>query len=351
MREINIEIDKRLSRVITGGSIRSIRDLTDPSRTVIITDSNVNNYYSNHFEGYRTIVIGTGEGIKNLSTIEFIIDELLKAGADRESFILAVGGGIVCDIAGFAASVFMRGIPFGFVSSTLLSQVDASVGGKNGVNFSGLKNMVGLFNQPEFVICDHEMLGTLPDIEYTNGLSELLKTAFLEDEGLLDYIEQNREGLLNKELAVIRECVYRSVKFKAGVVTEDERESGRRRILNLGHTIGHGIEKIKGLPHGFAVSAGMGAAIDISVNHGLLKKDEAESMKSLIRYFGLPCTLREIISTDHIDQLLDAVSRDKKKSGDGVKFILLRTAGKPEIADIELTRLRDDLIKLLDQEV
>jgi len=337
LEKININLGSTVSSVYIGETIRHIEKYAPPSNTVIITDTNLDLHYSQFFAPYRKIVIGTGETVKTLSTLEKIALELVNLGAERNTFILGVGGGIVSDIAGFTASVYMRGLKFGFVSTSLLSQVDASVGGKNGVNLQGLKNMLGLFNQPEFVICDHEMLSTLPDYEYINGIAELVKTACLDKSGLFEYVSNNRDKILAREKDAVHESVLRCVKFKASVVEEDEKESGIRRILNLGHTVGHGIEKVTGIDHGYAIAAGMGFICDISSDMGLMNKDEGEKIKSLLKYSGLPSGLSGIIKADDIEALIQAIAGDKKKEGSSVNFVLLESAGNPVIKSIPMT--------------
>ena len=341
MKKIDINLGSRISSVYIGETIRHIEKYAPPSNTVIITDTNLDFHYSEYFAPYRKIVISTGEGIKNLATVEKIALELVELGADRNTFILGVGGGIVSDIAGFAASVYMRGLKFGFVSTSLLSQVDASVGGKNGVNLQGLKNMLGLFNQPEFVICDHEMLSTLPDHEFINGIAELAKTACLDKEGLFEYVSGSRDKILARDNDAIHESVLRCVKFKASVVEEDEKESGIRRILNLGHTVGHGIEKVTGMDHGYAIAAGMGFICDLSSKMGLMSENEGREIKSLLEYFSLPSGLKGIIRDDDIDGLIRAIAGDKKKEGSSINFVLLRGAGNPLIKGIPLNEIEN----------
>jgi len=347
LKEIRIELENRSSLVKVGGSIDEIRKLTDPADTIIVTDENIKRLYSEKLEGYRVIVIGTGEKIKTFETVEDIVAKLIEYGAGRKSFLLAVGGGIVCDIAGFAASVFMRGIRFGFVSTSVLSQVDASVGGKNGVNVRGLKNMMGVFNQPEFVICDHDMLSTLPDIEYTNGLGEVVKSACLNDREFFEYLEKNTDRIIAKESEVLHEIIKKSVIFKASVVEQDEKESGLRKILNLGHTIGHGLEKTGTIPHGFAIAAGMGAAAEISVEMGFLVKETAHRIRKLIDSLGLDSELKNAVKQEQLDSLIAAMASDKKKEGDSVDFILLEDIGRPVIKKIEIPELRKILTKIL----
>lgn len=331
VKEVRINIGDRVSKVGVGESIGNIRKYASPENTVIVTDDNLNSYYSSVWSGYPVIVIGTGEWIKTLTTVETIMRQLIELRAQRKTFLLGIGGGIVCDITGFAASIYMRGIPFGFVSTSLLSQVDASVGGKNGVNIDGLKNMAGVINQPEFVICDHEMLHTLPDDEYVNGLAELLKTACLDGDGLFGFISENREKLRNRDVDIIPEAVYRSVKFKAGIVEEDEKEDNVRKILNLGHTIGHAVEKVKGIKHGFAVSAGLGFALDLSKSQGLVDSSLVDEIKGLLEYFGLPSGLSQVVREGDIPGILNAVESDKKKGGDAISFILLEGIGRSRI--------------------
>ncbi len=350
MREIKLTLEKKISSVYTGESISGIRKFTKPESSVIITDCNILRHYSAMFDDYPVIEIGTGEKIKNLSTVENIMRRMIEMRCTRETFLIGIGGGIVSDIAGFAASIFMRGIKFGFVSSSLLSQVDASVGGKNGVNVDMTKNMAGVFAQPEFVICDQTMLKTLPHEEYINGIAELVKTACLSSDGLFEFVSDNRKKILTMDMDTISEAIFRCIKFKTGVVEADEKENNLRRILNLGHTAGHAIEKVKGLKHGFAVAAGIGVALDISVRHGFSDKITADEIKSLLKFFGLPSEINNIIEKNDIPVIMDAIESDKKRESGSVNFILLSKPGSPliralsfeELSDILNSQLSDD---------
>ena len=231
------------SQILVGESIDNLPRYIDPTRTIIVTDNTVAEHYRRQLPDCPIISIGQGEKIKTLETVAAILQQLVDIEADRSTFLLGVGGGIVCDITGFVASTFMRGIRFGFVSTTLLSQVDASVGGKNGVNFGGYKNMVGVFNQPEFVICDLALLNTLPVREVLCGFAEIIKHGAIADARMLSIIENRRDAALALDASIIADLVYRSVEIKAGVVTRDEREHGERRKLNYGHTFGHALGK------------------------------------------------------------------------------------------------------------
>lgn len=348
MREVKITLDNRSSSVFTDESISAIRRFTTPSESVVITDGNILKSYSEMFDDYPVIEIGTGEEIKNLSTVEYIMRRMIELRCTRNTFLVGIGGGIVSDIAGFAASIFMRGIRFGFVSTSLLSQVDASVGGKNGVNVDMTKNMAGVFAQPEFVICDHRMLGTLPGEEYINGIAELVKTACLDNSGLLDFVKNNREKIISMEPETVSEAVYRCVRFKAAVVEADEKETDIRRILNLGHTIGHAIEKVKGIKHGFAVAAGIGFALDISVMNGA-DKVAAQEIKSLLAGSGLPENINGIINKNDIPAIMDAVESDKKRESTSVNFVLIKKPGEPYVKSIDFTDLREILNEVLSE--
>lgn len=347
MREITITLENRKSSVFTDESISAIRRFTKPSESVVITDANILKYYSAMFDDYPVIEIGTGEEIKNLSTVEYIMLRMIELRCTRNTFLIGIGGGIVSDITGFAASIFMRGIRFGFVSTSLLSQVDASVGGKNGVNVDMTKNMAGVFAQPEFVICDHRMLETLPRDEYINGIAELVKTACLDNNGLLNFIQENKQKILSKDIDTVSEAVHRCVKYKAAIVEADEREADLRRILNLGHTIGHAIEKVKGLKHGFAVSAGMGVALDLSVHFGDADRSTAGEIKSLLEFFGLPDGINGIINNDDLPVIMDAIESDKKRELENVNFILIKKPGEPVIRPVQFSELNEILRRII----
>lgn len=350
MREVKITLDKKVSTVFTGESISTFRRFTRPEESVIITDGNILKHYSAMFDDYPVIEIGTGEGIKNLSTVEYIMRRMIELRCTRNTCLVGIGGGLVSDIAGFAASIFMRGIRFGFVSTSLLSQVDASVGGKNGVNVDMTKNMAGVFSQPGFVICDHRMLETLPREEYINGIAELVKTACLDNSGLYSFVYDNKEKILAMDMDAVSEAVYRCVRYKASVVEADEKENDLRRVLNLGHTAGHAIEKVKGIRHGFAVAAGMGLALEISVMQGAAERSTAEEIKSLLKFFGLPYGINGIINKDDIPGIMDAIESDKKRESGSVNFVLLNRPGEPFIKSVGFTELSDIISGILSGE-
>ncbi len=324
------------SQILIGESIANFREYLPVNRTIIITDKAVHNLYSNHWHDLPVVLIGQGEAIKTPDTVQMIIAKLLELNADRNTFILGIGGGIVCDIAGFVASIFMRGLRFGFISTTLLSQVDASIGGKNGVNFEGYKNIIGVFNQPEFVICDPAVLRTLDRSEISNGLAEIVKHALIADAEMFDFIEQNADGLLNLENDVIHKLVVRSVEIKSAIVNRDEKETGDRRKLNFGHTFGHAIEKVAGISHGKAVSIGMVMAAGISMETGYLSSDEFQRIVNLLQKLELP--VRHDLD---MAAIIDAIEKDKKRADSSIHFVLLNNIGEALVEQLPMSMLKD----------
>ncbi|QTA87950.1 3-dehydroquinate synthase [Desulfonema magnum] len=322
------------STIMIGERLRNLKTYIPVEKTVIITDTNVRRLYQKEFPPCEVIEIGSGEAIKTLDTVQFIYEKLVNLEADRSAFIVGIGGGIVCDIAGFVASTYLRGVRFGFVSSTLLSQVDASVGGKNGVNFKGYKNMVGVFNQPEFVICDLNLLKTLPESERLCGFAEIVKHAAIADPDLFAFLEENHEAALELDTKVIEKLVCDSVVIKSSVVNQDEKEKGERRKLNFGHTLGHAIEKTAHVRHGEAVSAGMVAACAISVNRGCLAIEDAKRVETLLHNLKLPTRLE----ADR-ENALDALKKDKKREGEHINFVLLDAIGHAIVEEIPIREL------------
>ncbi|MBW1727709.1 MAG: 3-dehydroquinate synthase [Deltaproteobacteria bacterium] len=321
MKTLEIHGSTGDSTIRVGETLQNLGKYIPAENVVIITDVNVKRFYQNNFPPHPVITIQTGEKIKNLDTVRSIYGKLVEFGVDRSTVIIGIGGGIVCDITGFVASTFLRGVKFGFVSSTLLSQVDASVGGKNGVNFKGYKNMVGVFSQPEFVICDINLLNTLPQKEVLCGLAEIVKHAAIGNADLFKYLEEHYQ---------------KSVVIKSAIVNKDEKEKGERRKLNFGHTFGHAIEKTTGARHGEAVSAGMVMASELSVRKGHLQPKAAQRIKSLLRNLKLPTRLQADRKT-----VFDALQKDKKRQGDGIYFVLLEDIGKPFVHKISITELED----------
>ena len=334
MKTLEVRGKLNTSRVLLGASMSNLGKYCDLKKTVIISDRNVLSNCGKRLPKCKTIEIGTGEGSKTLKTVEEIYKGLLEIGVDRSYFILGVGGGIVCDIAGFAASTYLRGLKFGFVPTSLLAQADASIGGKNGVNFMGFKNLVGTINQPEFVLCDFSLLTSLPEAEIRNGYAEVIKVAAIADSSLLDYLEQNVEKALALDKGFLEEAIYRSGTIKAKIVSEDETENGARRMLNFGHTIGHAIEKTYKLRHGEAVSVGMVAAARISQSKGMLGKAEVDKLAHVLAIFGLP-----VSKTMDPKLIMNAITKDKKRTGGAINFVFLSGLGNGVSTQISISEL------------
>lgn len=332
------------SEILVGENWESVNRLLPERGVVIITDENVQGLYSDRFPKVPVFTVPPGEESKKLSVIEHLAGKLLEAGIDRTGFILAVGGGVVCDLAGFLASIYMRGVRCGYVSSSLLSQVDASTGGKNGVNLGGTKNILGIIRQPEFVICDPQMLHTLTEQEYLSGLAELIKTAIIGDKDLFDLIERNYKEIMERDSDLLTILVTRSVKFKATVVSEDEHETGLRRILNFGHTYGHAVEMQKSVKHGFAVASGMEIATDFSLEKELIRTCEKERIINLLRKFGL--LEKHNIPDDKIDNL---ILHDKKKTGTDINFVFIEGIGKAVVKKVHISEVIDFYKKFRDK--
>ncbi len=300
-----------MSYVVYGKWQDELSRLRGSRRTIFLTDKTVRECHSEIFEGEDTIVFDGGEENKTLATYQSICQELLEKGADRSTLLVGVGGGVVTDMAGYVGATYMRGIAFGFVSTTLLGQVDASIGGKNGVNLDGYKNIVGTFTLPEFVVIDSSLLSTLSEDEMRSGFGEVVKYALLDGEELLD------------DKDYIKKCVD----IKLRIVETDFREGAGRKLLNLGHTFGHALEKCsRKYSHGEAVGYGMAEAARISNELGFLSEEKLQRIIALIEKYSLPTTV-EIPR----EELLCAIKKDKKVRDNVLEMILLRDLGSPFI--------------------
>ena len=334
MKTFRISGTTGTSTILIGERLQNLTAHLPNQKPIIITDGNVGRLYAEKFPPAPVITLEPGELSKSLATIDRIYDRLLELEADRSSFIVGIGGGVVCDITGFVASTFMRGLRFGYVATSLLAQVDASVGGKNGVNYGGYKNLVGTFNQPEFVICDPQLLKTLPEKEVLCGLAEVVKHALIKDPALLAFLEQNSDGILRLAAGDIERLVSDSVTIKSTVVNQDERESGLRRILNFGHTFGHAVEHLQCISHGEAVSIGMVIAADISMRKGMLTANDVARIIQLLERLKLPTA-----PAADPARMIDAVRKDKKRENDIVHFVLLDGIGQAVVAALPLADL------------
>jgi len=311
-----------------------LEQIVTKAQTILITDKNVFDCHQHLFEGWQVIVIPAGEGHKQQSTVDFIIEELIAKSADRNTFIVGVGGGVVTDMTGYAASIYMRGLKFGFVPTTILAMVDAAIGGKNGVDVGIYKNLVGLIKQPAFLLFDYTLLKTLPKDEWINGFAEVIKHACIKDVGLFNLLENESIESFQNDLAKLASLIEKNVAIKTAVVVNDEFEKGDRKLLNFGHTLGHAIENIYQLPHGYAVSIGMMAACNLSEAITKLPASDTQKIKVLLEKYQLPTQF--IFDKNKIWEVL---KMDKKKVGNNMNFILLNTIGKAITQSIPMDEL------------
>lgn len=314
-------------------------------RCAIITDSNVGPLYASSVEGSLKasgfdpvpLVVPAGEKSKSMAQAGALCDSMIAAGLDRKSFVVALGGGVIGDLAGFAASIYYRGIPYLQIPTTIVSQVDSSVGGKTGVNAPGGKNLIGAFHQPRLVLADVVTLASLPKREFNEGFAEIIKHALIRDAALFEEL-----FAFNSSPESLAALINRNVKIKAGIVSEDEHETkGIRALLNFGHTVGHAVENAAGYGcflHGEAISLGLIAASSISVKRAGLSREEAARILELLRRFELPTKLPKEISTA---ALLEALRTDKKFQEGKVRFVVSPKIGEAylssdvTVADIE----------------
>ncbi|AHE99358.1 3-dehydroquinate synthase [Thioalkalivibrio paradoxus] len=337
MRTLEVELGPRSYPIHIGSGLLARPDLLAPhlrgQRLVVVTNETVAPLHGDRLrallEGQDVtwIELPDGEAHKTLATVEAILTRMLEARLDRGSTLIAFGGGVVGDIAGFAAAIYQRGIDFIQVPTTLLSQVDSSVGGKTGVNHPLGKNMIGAFHQPRAVIIDTESLATLPLRELRAGVAEIIKYGLIQDADFFAWLEQHIEALLALDPQVTTEAIYRSCACKAEVVAADERESGRRALLNLGHTFGHAIEAGMGYGewlHGEAVGTGMAMAARMSEQMGWLQPAERERAEKLIERAGLALSPPPELTAERFRELM---AIDKKVMDGQLRLVLLRAIG------------------------
>lgn len=334
MQQVKLTTPDGVSEIVVGELLSSRLQMLE-QEPILMIDKNVLVQHHDLFEPFRSVIIPSGESHKTLQTVEALYRELVVLGADRSTLMVGIGGGLATDLAGFVASTFLRGTRFGFISTTLLGQVDASIGGKNGVNLEGYKNMIGTIRQPSFVWCDLSLLGTLENREYISGIAEVIKYGFIRDIHFLEYLEEHMVALLKQDLSVLEHVVTTSAAIKTDVVQKDEKEADLRKILNFGHTIGHAIERHKGILHGEAVGMGMLLAARLSHLQGLISASEVDRVEQLVLSAGLPVSMK--LDPEEIYQ---NIRKDKKKSGEDVHFVLLKGMGNTIIRPIPLPELK-----------
>ena len=351
MQTLHVELGDRRYPIFIGSDLNP-QALLEPyihgKQVMIVTNTTVKPLYLDHYvsaierlgKTVATCVLPDGEKYKNIEHLNLIFDALLEVGFNRDATVLALGGGVIGDMAGFASACFQRGVYFIQVPTTLLSQVDSSVGGKTGINHPLGKNMIGAFQQPQVVLADMAQLNTLPDRELSAGLAEVIKYALLGDLDFLTWLEANMDGLVGRDATLLAEAVYRSCAHKARIVANDEKEQGERALLNLGHTFGHAIESYLGYGvwlHGEAIATGMVMAANLSQRMGWISLVDVERTKKIIQRAHLPVKCPAI----PLDEFLGFMAHDKKVLNGQLRLVLMKSLGQAVISkefDLELMK-------------
>ncbi|MEO8404305.1 MAG: 3-dehydroquinate synthase [Chitinophagaceae bacterium] len=319
--------------------ISHLKKIVDSKNAVIVTDENVYGHHAAKFKGWNTIVLKPGEDYKVQETVDAVIEQLITMEADRKTTLIGVGGGVVTDITGYVASVYMRGIPFGFVPTSILAMVDASIGGKNGIDVGVYKNMVGIIRQPKFILHDLIFLNTLPQHEWENGFAEIIKHACIKDVAMFRELESNSFKTYQGKKKVVCDLIERNAIIKTKVVQRDEFEQGERKLLNFGHTLGHALENQYELSHGQAVAIGMTYAAVISEE--LLGFKEASRVAKLILQYDLP-TYAEFDK----QKVFEVMKMDKKRERKELNYILLEKIGKGVVKSVPIDKLEKIIAEL-----
>ena len=346
MPSIHVELDENsYSILIEQGHLGQIGELLKPKakspKAIVVADAVVSKHYSgmvseslsNAGFDFRIVEVPAGEEYKSLTEFARLHDQLINHRMDRTSTLLALGGGVIGDLVGFVAATYMRGISWVQVPTTLLAQVDASVGGKTAINHPKGKNLIGAFHQPEFVLIDVKTVETLPPREIRSGLVEIIKYGMIMDTPLFDRIEANLEAILDLDVSILIDVIARSCTDKAYVVGKDEKESGLREILNYGHTFGHALEALTDYDtycHGEAVAIGMNCAAQLAVNLGMLASTDWERQRNLLQRAELPVNFSSEIASD---QLIEKMYLDKKAKGGKLRLILPTQIGEVVVRD------------------
>ncbi len=333
MKNWKVKFSSATVTFVLDGKFAAIDKMVDKANAIYITDENVYALHEKKFKGKKTIVIPSGEEHKHQATVDFIIEALLNFGATRQAVLIGVGGGVVTDMVGYVAGVYMRGVAVGFVPTTILAMVDASIGGKNGIDVGIYKNMVGLIRQPAFILHDLSFLQSLPKYQWENGFAEIIKHAAIKDAKMMKELSENDLAFYQKNTKALTVLIEKNVQIKVKVVQKDEFEKGDRKLLNFGHTLGHAIENEHALLHGHAISIGMVYAAKISqvlqgfTGTGLLV--------DTLKQYGLPTAMHF-----NVEEAMVVMQKDKKKATAGMQYVLLNKMGKGVIETIPMKTLQ-----------
>jgi len=334
MKKKAVSFPGKIVQYYFDASFAHLQKIVDKEKVVLITDEHVFSSHQKKFKGWNTIVLKPGEAYKVQQTVDMIIDQLIEMGADRKTILVGVGGGVITDITGYVAGIFMRGIDVGYVPTSLLAMVDAAIGGKNGIDVGVYKNMVGLIRQPSFLLYDYSFLKTLPLAEWQNGFAEIIKHACIKDAAMFKELQQHRLSDYKKDVSLLKKLIERNVMLKTKVVLADEREQGERKLLNFGHTLGHAIENMYELSHGQAISIGMTYATIISQQLKGFK--DTDAVVSLLANYGLPT-----FAGFDAKKAFRVLQKDKKKDDVSIHYILLEKTGKAVVQPLLFVQLKE----------
>ncbi len=336
MRSIQLKGHSTQTNILVGVPFTQIREYTQSSEVFILTDDNLKQRVISEFPDIPVFAVTPGEHSKSLRSATEIYRWLQNRHADRHALLIGIGGGVVCDLTGFTAATYMRGIRFMLIPTTLLSQVDAAIGGKNAVNLDGFKNIVGTVYQPEIVLCDLDFLTSLPTTEIVGGMAEVIKHCIISDIEHYDFLMANHQKISGLDMQTMEELIAWSIDLKRAFVEKDEFDLGERRKLNFGHTWGHAVEGVTGMHHGNAVSIGMVFAARFGHHLGITPADTVERIERILSLYGLP------LETTVLPWVLyEAMQKDKKKDDDTINFIIPSRIGEVVVQRVDIEMVKD----------
>lgn len=332
MRKLTYKVGGKTTTCYLDAGLRDLGKLSGKDQTVLITDEHVFAAHGKKLSGWNTIVIKAGEQYKVQATVDSIVGQLIDFGSDRKTRLVGIGGGVVTDLTGYVAAIYMRGLSFGFAPTSILAMVDAAIGGKNGIDVGFYKNLVGTIRQPDFLLYDYSLLKSLPESEWVNGFAEVIKHAAIKKSALFSELEQRSLPFYQKDRVALAKLIAANVRIKAAVVEKDEQEKGDRRLLNFGHTLGHAIENLYELSHGQAVAIGMVAACKISGE--FTDFTGTGRLIAVLKKYGLPT---------HADfdpkAVMEVLRMDKKRVKDSMNYVLLNKIGQAVVREIPVAQL------------
>ena len=339
MKHLRYKFSNSSTDYYLAGGVSHLKKIVDQKNSIVITDQNVFNAHTKKFKNWNCIVLKPGEEYKVQATVDAIIEQLIEMEADRKTTLIGIGGGVITDLTGYVASIYMRGLQFGFVPTTILGMVDASIGGKNGIDVDVYKNMVGTIRQPSFILHDLIFLNTLPQTEWENGFAEIIKHACIKDAAMFRELEENSFKKYQNRKITVCKLIQRNAILKTKVVQKDEFEKGERRLLNFGHTLGHALENQYELSHGQAISIGMTYASVISEK--LIGFKEASRVARLLLKYYLP-TFAEFDNK----KVFDVLKMDKKRERQEINYVMLEKIGRGIVKSIPLKQLEEIIMTL-----